>query len=269
MQILSDTALRRFRTYSRRAVSTLQAGLKHPCFYMHVPKCGGTSVAEGLYATVPMSKRIGVVDANATRRATAMMEADDDQLHLYHDDLPNGDAVFRMREEMLLTHMAWKTSLIHGHILFSAKADKHFGDTYKYVTLLREPVARLVSNYNGSVSHGLTKTDFKTYLGTDVARSHALTTLRYFTGQHDIAIGQEQQAVEAALNTADKFAVIGFLDKLDGFCADYDTVFGRKPVIHHYNTRTSGAYQPTSQELELARELLEPELRFWDAIRAR
>jgi hypothetical protein len=198
-----------------------------------------------------------------------MMEAGKDQVHLYHDDLPNGAAVFRMREQMLLTHMAWKTSLIHGHILFSAKADTHFGSTYKYVTLLREPLARLVSNYNGSVTHGLTKTDFKTYLGTDVARYHALTTLRYFTGQHDIAPGQEMQAVETALNTAEKFSVIGFLDKLDGFCADYSDVFGRKPTIYHYNSHKTDAYSPTPQELEQARELLEPEQLFWDAIRSR
>ena len=236
---------------------------------MHVPKCGGTSVSEGLYATVPMSKRVGVVDANATRRATAMMQAGENQLHLYHDDLPNGAAVFEMREQMLLTHMAWGTHLIHGHILFSEKADAHFGATYKYITLLRDPLARFVSNYNGSVGHGLTKTDFKTYLGTDVARYHALTTLRYFTGQHDIAKGQETQAVETALNIAERFAVIGYLDRLDAFCSEYQTVFGRKPTIYHYNSRKPDAYSPTPQELEHARELLEPEQQFWDALRAR
>ncbi len=269
MPLLSQNNLRRLRTYSRRSISTAQPKLKHPCFFMHVPKCGGTSVSEGLYATVPMSKRIGVIDANATRRATAIMQANENQLHLYHDDLPNGGAVFEMREQMLLTHMAWKTQLIHGHILFSQKADTHFGETYKYVSLLREPLARLVSNYNGSVAHGLTKTDFKTYLGTDVARYHALTTLRYFTGQHTIQPGQERQAVDTALATSEKFAVIGFLDDLDRFCTEYDTTFGRKPVIYHYNSKTKQSYQPTPQELDLARELLEPEFRFWQEIRSK
>lgn len=235
---------------------------------MHIPKCGGTSIAEGLYATVPMNKRIGVVDANATRRATSIAMAGKDEIHLFHDDLDNGNAVFDLREKLLLTHMAWDTSLIHGHILFSEKADTHFGSAYKYVTLMREPLARLVSNYNGSVAHGLTTADFKSYLSTDIARFHALTTLRYFTGQHYIPVGEELQAVEVALENAKKFSLIGFLDDLDSFCTNFENIFGRKPRIFHYNSHKSNAYQPTTQELDLARPLLEPEQRFWDAIRS-
>lgn len=249
-------------------IATVKGDLNHPCFFMHIPKCGGTSIAEALYATVPMNRRIGVVDANATRRATSMAAAGKDRIHLFHDDLDSGNAVFDLREKMLLTHMAWDTSLIHGHILFSAKADEHFGSTYKYVTLMRDPLARFVSNYNGSVAHGLTTTDFNTYLSTDIARFHALTSLRYFTGQHHIPVGEEMQAVEIALENAKKFALIGFLDDLDSFCTGFENIFGRKPRVFHYNSHKSDAYQPTAQELDEARALLEPERKLWDAIRS-
>ncbi|WP_324753944.1 hypothetical protein [Roseovarius sp. Pro17] len=243
--------------------------LTHPCFFMHVPKCGGTSVAEALYATVPISERVGVIDANATRRATAIIEGGKNEKLLYHDDLATGTSVFELREKLLLMHMAWGTQLIHGHVLFSDMADRHFGSTYKYVTLLRDPVSRLVSNYNGSVAHGLTTVPFKEYLETDIARYHALTALRYFSGQHLIHPGSEGEAVEVALDVAKKFAVIGYLDDLDKFCADFGEVFGRKPRIFHYNKRSEGAYRPDDSELARCRQLLEPEIRFWDTLRSR
>ncbi len=269
MAFKSAQNTRRLRTYSRRFMAMSRGSLAHRCFFMHVPKCGGTSVAEALYATVPMSNRIGVIDANATRRATAIIEADKNEKLLYHDDLPTGASVFDLREKILLMHMAWDTQLIHGHVLFSSIADRHFGSTYKYVTLLRDPVSRLVSNYNGSVSHGLTTVPFKDYLETDIARYHALTVLRYFSGQHLIQPGSEGEAVETALDVAKKFAVIGYLDDLDKFCDDFANVFGRKPRIFHYNKRSEGAYRPDEAELARCRQLLEPEIRFWDTLRSR
>lgn len=236
---------------------------------MHVPKCGGTSISEALYATVPFHKRVGVIDANATRRAAALVHADCDERFLYHDDLPTGEAVFSLREAALLTHMAWDTALIHGHVLFSEKADRHFGDRYRYVTVLREPVSRLVSNYNGSVRHGLTTTDFAQYLDSNTARTHALSTLRYFTGRHIIPDGAEDAAVSDALDVAEKFSVVGFLDRIDAFCRDYCRVFGTAPRVFRYNEAAGSPYNPTSSELSRARDLLAPEITFWEQMRLR
>lgn len=238
--------------------------LKHPCFYMHVPKCGGTSLSEALYATVPMHKRVGIVDADSTRRATALVHADKNELFLYYDDLPNGDAVYALREGMLLTHMAWDTRMIHGHILFSHKADKHFGDTYKYVTLLREPVARTISNFNQSVRHGLIENDFDAYLESDVIRAHALTFLRYFSGTHNIPVEDEPAALDEAKRVAEKFAVIGFLDNLPSFCDQFADVFGRKPKIYRYNEAGASAYRPSDTQMERVMALLGNEIAFWE-----
>ncbi len=243
--------------------------LKHKCFYMHVPKCGGTSLSEALYATVPMHKRVGVIDANATRRATALIHSDENDLYTYHDDRPTGEHVYALREGMLLTHMAWETSLIHGHILFSHKADRHFGDIYKYVSLLRDPVGRIISNFNGSVRHGLIENDFDAYLEGDIVRAHALTALRYFSGQANIAPDEEPAALELAKATAEKFSVIGFLDNLDSFCDQFSDVFGRRPKIYRYNEASSEKYVPTDAQMEQLRAMLGHELQFWDFVQER
>lgn len=230
---------RRFRTYSRRIVNMASGGLRHPCVFMHVPKCGGTSVSEALYATVPMSRRVGVIDAISTRRATTLMHADTTEPFLYHDDLPTGVEVYKLREQILLTHMAWNTELIHGHIIFSKKAYKHFGDHYRFITLLREPTARVLSNFLGSVRGGMIKDDLDAYLDSEIFRTQGLSMLRYFSGIHAVAPENEVAALEQAKSNMALFSIIGFLDNLDDFSDQYRAMFGRCPRIFHYNLSES------------------------------
>ena len=61
---------RRLRVYSGRALrGTLLAGPRHNCLFMHMPKCGGTSISEAMYATVPFGGGVAVIDAVSTRIA--------------------------------------------------------------------------------------------------------------------------------------------------------------------------------------------------------
>jgi len=259
---MSTTTRRRLRTYGRRMGYMFLGGLKHKCFFMHIPKCGGTSISEAIASTVPMSDRVGPIDANATRRTASLIHADKNELLLYHDDLPNCETVYEIREQLLLMHMAWETELIYGHIPFSIRADRHFGENYKYITILREPYARLVSNFNGSKRHGLIDMEFSAYLESDIGRRHAFTTLRYFTNRHELDAGTAASAIDEALETAQLFSVIGHLEDLDAFSSDFNDVFGRRPRVFEYNKATTNSYKPNESERKIALKLLEPELEF-------
>jgi hypothetical protein len=259
---------RRLRTYSGRSCSTITGGVNTPVFFMHLPKCGGTSVSEALYATVPIQKRVAVIDANSTRRTTAILQNDIDDLLTQHDDLPNSANVYALREQMLINHMAWGSQLIHGHVLFSARADKHFGNTYKYVTVLRDPISRVLSNYSHSVVGGLISDDFAAYLGGDVVRAHCLTFLRYFSGTANLSPQQETAALETAKVNIAKFSVVGFLDDLDKFKSDYQRALGARPRIPTYNTASKPAFEPTKQQMDTLKDLMRNELQFWDYARA-
>lgn len=244
----------------------LMGGLKHNCFFMHIPKCGGTSISEAIASTVPMNDRVGPIDANATRRAASLIHADKNELLLYHDDLPNGETVYEIREQLLLMHMAWETELIFGHVPFSSRADRHFRENYKYITIMREPYARLVSNYNGSKRHGLIDMEFGDYLESDVGRRHAFTTLRYFTNRHELDSESAADVVEEALETAKLFSVIGHLEDLDKFSSDFGDVFGRRPQVFKYNEGSTNSYKPSESERKIALKLLEPEIEFRNAV---
>ena len=202
---------------------------------MHMPKCGGTSISEAMYATVPLGRGVAVIDAVSTRRAAAILAFDRNDPRLCHEDLAHGDKVFDLRERLLLQHMAWGSWLIHGHVLFSAKADEHFGKSYRYVTLLRDPVERMISNYRMAVNGGLVPEGLDSYLETPVARSHSQVYLRYLTGQTVVPEAEVPAKLALAQSRLAQFAVVGFLDDLPAFQKRFFDVFGAQLRIKTYN----------------------------------
>lgn len=209
---------------------------KHPSLFFHMPKCGGTSLSEAMYATIPLNHRIGVIDAVATRRAASILHFGVDDGLKCHEDRDHGQLTFDTREGFLLQHMAWDTMLIHGHVIWSDKAWNHFGDRYKYVTIMRDPKARMISNFRMTHRNGVITEDLEGYLSTPVARRHAQVYLRYLCGRNDIKDEDVPEALELAKSRLRHFALIGFLDQTDAFIAAYRDIFGVKLRMPKLNT---------------------------------
>lgn len=231
-----DRATRRSRIYSGRIRrSIFGTGLRHPCIYLHLPKCGGTSLSEALYATVPMHKRIGVIDAVSTRRAAAILEFGIDDAWKCHDDLEFGDRTFDLRERLLLTHCCWNTHLVAGHVLLGDRLRANVLDRYKLVTIMREPVARAISNYRMAVAAGIADPDPDAWLASPIARAHTTTYLRYLSGRHMVTPEDEPACLDRALAALDLFALIGFLEDFDRFATGFEAMFGARLALHRYN----------------------------------
>ncbi len=231
--------------------SIFGAGLKHPAIYLHLPKCGGTSLSEALYATVPMHKRIGVIDAVATRRAASILEFGADDAWKCHDDLEFGDRTFDLRERLLATHCCWNTHLVSGHVLLTDTLRTHFLGRYKLLTIMRDPIARTISNYRMAVVAGIADPDPEVWLDSPIARAHSTTYLRYLAGKHSVAPEDEDACLERALSALELFSLIGFLEDQDGFARGFEEVFGAKLALHKYN-QAKGAEARLS-EAQMAR----------------
>ncbi|GAA6210047.1 hypothetical protein NBRC116601_33400 [Cognatishimia sp. WU-CL00825] len=256
---------RRLSIVGGRARRSLPGGApKHRSVYFHMPKCGGTSLSEAMYATVPFNERIGVIDAVSTRRAAAMMEFDKDDAFLCHEDLDTGQLTFDLREGLFLQHMAWDTALIHGHVFWSEKAHAHFGDTYKYVTLMRDPVARMVSNYRMTQRSGVTQGDLDSYLESDVARRHARVYLRYLTGRNDIPEAELPAAIELAKTRLSTFALVGFLEQIEDFMQSYRDLFGVKLRMAQLNSAPDRKPDYTEAQMQRLTELCAPDIALYD-----
>lgn len=251
----------RSRLYMGRSLRTVSGQmLRAPCVFMHVPKCGGTSVSEALYATVPLHRRIGILDSPSIRSALAIQHTDRDDLS-FHDEGPRAEEITAFREALLLMHMSHRASLIHGHFLFSDRAWQHFGAAYRYVTILRDPVARTISNFRMDRRTGTFAGDFDAYLDSDHGRRQALHKLRYFSGRATIAPGQEAQAMQLAKRNMARFSLIGFLEDLPGFARDFAQVFGVRPWIAHYNSAGADApFRMTDAQRRRLTELCAPDI---------
>ena len=260
---------RRSRLYGSRMLNTLPfRGLRQPCFFLHMPKCGGTSVAAGLYGTIPLNKRIGTIDAVATRCAAAIRHFSRYDAVLCHEDLQHGHLTFAFREELLLMHMSWGTRLIHGHVLFSDDAYTHFHKTYKTVTLMRDPYERTLSNYRMAVRAGVLEDDLDAWLDGPVAESMAQVYLRYLCGKTVIdAPDLERMESQARTNLA-KISLVGVLDDLDGFTLEFKDVFGVTPYIPRYNVGAGRRLVLTQAQDQKLRRLLEPDERLYASARA-
>lgn len=227
---------RRSRIYSGRLRRSLfGAGLRHRCIFFHLPKCGGTSLSEALYATVPLHKRVGVIDAVSTRRAASILEFGVDDAWKCHDDLRYGDRTFDLRERILATHCCWDSQLVSGHVLVSDRVRQHFHGRYKFLTVMRDPIARTISNYRMAVAAGIADPDPEVWLGSPIARAHSTTYLRYLSGRHTVLPEQEAECLEKAVAALELFSLIGFLEEVDTFTRDFDAVFGAKLTLHRYN----------------------------------
>lgn len=269
--LLDPTQLkRRTRLYAQRGRRMAMGGrLRYPCLFMHLPKCGGTSLAAGLYGTVPLHQRIGVIDAISTRRAAAIQHFGRDDMQLCHEDLPNGALTFDLRESLMLTHMAWGSALIHGHVLFSDKAAQHFAAQYRFVTMMRDPVDRAMSNFHMAVRAGVIENDLDTWLGGPVGRSMAQVYLRYFSGQNVVSDLQRAECLARAQKNLDTFHLIGFLDNIPGFCDQFADMFSQRPTVPHYNAAGAGQDGIISAQRAQLEALCAPDYVLYEQARAK
>ena len=258
----------RSRLYAGRSLRTVSGqSLRDPCVFLHLPKCGGTSVAEALYATVPLHRKIGILDSPSIRRALAMQATGQDDLS-FHDEGPNAEAISRFREALVLMHMAHQATLIHGHFLWSETAWQQFGDRYRFVTILRDPVARTVSNYRMDKRSGTFSGDFDAFLDSPEGRRKALHKLRYFSGMATVTPDQEAEAMALARRNLERFSLIGFLDDLPGFAAGFARLFGPRPRIAHYNKAEDRPIDLTPDQMDRLSALCAPDIALYDHARA-
>jgi hypothetical protein len=264
-----ERTLRRLAIGSGRALHLLPgAAPRHRSVFLHMPKCGGTSLSEAMYATVPLSARIGVIDATSTRRAAALLRFGRDDARLCHEDLDHGQLVFDLREALLLQHMAWDTLLIHGHLFWSETAWTHFGGAYKFVTLLRDPVARTISNFRMAQRRGVIAGDLDSWLQGPVARQQARAYLRYLAGRNDISDNDVEAAVALAKTRLQHFALVGFLDRTDEFLHRYRALFGVRLRLPRLNAAPDRQPELSADQLRRLTTLCAPDIALFDHARS-
>jgi hypothetical protein len=228
---LARQTYERLRLYTARALRSLRPTLTYNCLYMHVPKCAGTSVTDAMRSLCPLQKHVGMILARPSRRATALQSGRPEWN--IHEDGPESQVIFAYREHLMLYFMADDAPLVCGHFLFSELAHAAFGNRYRFVSVLRNPLDRLVSNYADARLGNYIDMPFSAYLDSEVGWRHATVMLRYFSGRAVIPREGVADAMKAARLNLEKFALVGFTDRMEDFATRFGDVFGSPLRLHH------------------------------------
>jgi hypothetical protein len=234
---------------------------------MHIPKSGGTSLYEALHASVPLNQHIGVIDAVSTRRVAGVVFAGVDDPNVVHEDGSRSEELFKLRELQLMTFMAQENALIHGHFLFSQTAHEKFGSAYKYVTVLRNPIRRVISNYRAARFANYFEGSIDEYLDSKVGRRHAQVNLRYFSGVAEIPHGEESEILKKAEHNQEKFSLIGIIENIGLFKSQYKDLFKTRLKIPHYNVGVGDEVRLSSAQKTRLERLCAEDLALYERAR--
>lgn len=228
--------------------SRLKSG-ERGIFFMHLGKCGGSSIATALIDSVS-GDWSGYVNKPALRKRLRCI-------------LPG--ASFRDFESALSAQVASQIlqsfangrRCVFGHVEFN-EAFLKYKPQYSFFTVLRAPEARVLSSYKYGVLGGAIPWDsartpddqFEEYLDSPAGRYTCRNFVHYFGG---LPFDDDDEYLEAcfqrALANIKHFDLIGSLECLGSFAEAVELITGKKVMIGHRNRTGS---KPSANEERFA-----------------
>ncbi len=204
--------------------------------FLHIPKCGGSSLDRAIRDRYPESARFGLVHINA--RSTALTANEVHGLN-YPYDTSEDTYVFDLYESLLLYYMTKPdTRFVSGHFAMSEKAWAAHHDRFSFITFLREPVSRWISAYffnRYKDTHRKIEMSVEEYLDSDFGRSQGYEYVKYLGGAEKGRDYRSLESIERAKRNLDRFAVAGTHDHQEAFLRLFQKQFGVQLQIKMIN----------------------------------
>ncbi len=197
--------------------------------FHHIPKTAGTTVSSELRKAAGLLKW-GPISGKSTDAVIRRVHGEKpDERGASTDDMDAQYRIQEFRRYILLYHLMQEKQLINGHVFYDDAFRHAFEDDYCFVSLLRQPVERLVSHYlyNRYQARHREFPAFKDYLDTPRAKLVANLQVVFLAGcQYRDVTWQERTS--AAMKHAENMSFLGSVDNLDRFADYLSTQFGRR-----------------------------------------
>ncbi len=209
---------------------------KTPIVFMHLPKTGGTSLDSALSAFFLHGGEPNV-HLTAVRGSGRLLTA------------ATGDGLVGCRDWVQLMNavvcykMACNAPYISGHFQLTEALIREAPSAYRFVTLLREPVERWISNYIYSrirlAQDGIREVpddlagELQEVLRSERGIAGGRTYLTSLTGARSAGEGARPEMIEAAKRTLEAFDAVGVLEQIDRFEGRLEKLIGAPLKIPH------------------------------------
>jgi len=262
-----DKAFRTLDAIAAISSSMFDGALDAKICYVHLHKCGGTSITQAIKACYQSFSSItdrntfhlnGSAASHAAYKSAENMKSEDEDYWLA-----------KFREHLLLYHMCQaKIKYVAGHFSFSEIAYQNFSDQYAFVTVLRDPIKRWISAYlysqYGQYAKPNSDENFSNFLNSERAFKGGCLYVKSIGGLDKTGDYTSEAAIERAKENLHKFSIVGFLEHQEAFSKQFEKQFGRRLKIRKYNqTKKSGSFKKSlvSEEVEAKiREICKPDI---------
>ena len=239
--------------------------LKKKICYIHVAKCGGTSISSAI------KERYSIKDRFLRNNAFINLNAGPS---LKSAQILN-EGLWAYREKLLIYFLSQgHCTFVSGHFPFSDLAMKHFGDEYDFITIIRHPVERWFSHYffnrYKKSDHYKTTLSLEEYIDSEDGRSLGSFYHTLFYGKCDEEMGNFNESYLKIISNFDKFACIGVTEHMDIFCRDFNRYFGVEINIERKNKNPLNKNDRSKLITETIRKkvekICEPDLKIYNYV---
>lgn len=245
----------------------LAARYKTGVVFLHAQKCGGSSLEAALFRHYRLSReRIFPIEARYALRA---LNNGPDSF------LPETEATAQ-RQFLVAYALERGVKCIAGHWPFSPALQEQYGASHKFITVLREPVARFRSHLRYSYNSGMETSagdDIDAFLDSRRARYSGGLYAYQFGGWRDPDTPVTQKHIDDARQNLLGLDAVGYLDRLPVFLDEINALLGAKITVGHENKttdrKTSFRGDFTSAQMEKIRRLCAPSVAIYEFVRER
>lgn len=210
--------------------------------HIHIPKCAGNSVFRAMRDALKPDRTL-VLDSIATYLAARKLKhcRNEFEFESHHLDV---------KQVLLSFYFEQGYGIISGHLPYSPLCRAQFGESTDFITILREPVARLKSHvaylifaqprtcvedyHTGKVDPGdeAVRILEREEIGIWMARSQTI----YLGGLGEDGRADLDNRVKNAIAALDHLRIVGFDHKLAAFAKAFESVYQRPLDIGRENT---------------------------------
>ena len=236
---------------------------KHRIFFFHIAKCGGTSIGQAIESAYKPWRNDG---------SRTVFRLDEDAAR-FAEEHARGTGT-DVRRDLLNYALSLPTARCAiGHFHFSTPAFERYAETWRFVTVLRNPVERWLSHYsyNRDVSSRFgIKASPEEFVETEAAAAFGRAFIDEVTGDIEKGGLSLGKLTEIALARYDRFALVGCIEDTAGFARRFHEFFG-----HHLDIKRLNITQPTKRVtaealgtdlLKRIERLCEPDLHVYERL---